>query len=113
MQETYRKAGIKEVARVIRRLMKQKGHILTPPEAAELANATVDFADAYCGRGAAYAGKGDFEKAIADCTEAIRLDPAFAEAYFNRGLAYAAKHDFNKAIPDMKRAKELDPSLGN
>jgi tetratricopeptide (TPR) repeat protein len=29
----------------------------------------------------------DYEGAIADCTEAIRLEPDFAEAYYNRGLA--------------------------
>ena len=31
------------------------------------------------------------DKAIADYTEAIQLNPQYAEAYFNRGKAYAAK----------------------
>ena len=42
---------------------------------------------AYCNRGVAYANKGDYDKAIADCNEAIRLDPKDAVAYCNRGLS--------------------------
>jgi tetratricopeptide (TPR) repeat protein len=35
----------------------------------------------------AYANMGDFDKAIGDCTEAIRLDSKNAVAYCNRGYA--------------------------
>ena len=40
----------------------------------------------YNNRGEAYRGKGDMDRAIADFTEAIRLDPKYAIAYINRGL---------------------------
>jgi len=53
---------------------------------------------------------GDFDKAIADSTEAIRLDPTLAGAYNNRGLAYAEKGDFDKAVSDYSEAIRLRAS---
>jgi tetratricopeptide (TPR) repeat protein len=58
-------------------------------------------------RGASFFEKGDFDNAIADCTEAIRLDPKDALAYLNRGLAYRSKGDSDKAIADFKEAIRL------
>jgi len=55
--------------------------------------------------------KGDYDRAIADCNEAIRLDPKFAEAYNNRGNAYYAKGNYDRAIADASEAIWLDPSL--
>ena len=40
-------------------------------------------------RGFSHAEKGDHDKAIADFTEAIRLDPKDADAYYYRGFSYA------------------------
>ena len=45
----------------------------------------------YYNRGYAYRKKGDMDRAIADYTEALRLDPKYAIAYNNRGLAYSDK----------------------
>ena len=43
-------------------------------------------------RGLSYASKGDYDRAIGDYTEAIRLDPAWsALLYSNRGSAYEKK----------------------
>ena len=39
--------------------------------------------------------KGDNDKAIADCTEAIEHDPKCAFAYFVRGSAYEQKGDLD------------------
>ena len=44
--------------------------------------------------------KGDTDRAIADFTEAIRLDPKNAIAYVNRGLAYEKLADFARARSD-------------
>ena len=48
-------------------------------------------------RGIAYRDKGDTDRAIADLTEAIRLDPKNAHAYVNRGLVYEKLADFARA----------------
>jgi lipoprotein NlpI len=45
---------------------------------------------AYEYRGNALARKGDYERAIADITKAIEIDPEFSYAYGNRGSAYDA-----------------------
>ncbi|MGO8691612.1 MAG: tetratricopeptide repeat protein, partial [Thermoguttaceae bacterium] len=44
-------------------------------------------ADAYYGRGVAYANQGQYDKEIADCTKAIRLDRKYVAAYYCRGVA--------------------------
>jgi tetratricopeptide (TPR) repeat protein len=55
--------------------------------------------------------KGDFDRAIADHTEALRRNPKAALAYFNRGGAYRRKGDLNQAIADYTKALDvLDPS---
>src|ERR1700730_10781316 len=53
---------------------------------------------AYYNRGIAYKAKGDLDRAIADYSEALRLDPKDAFAYTNRGSAYYAKGDLERAL---------------
>src|SRR5262249_31531335 len=43
-----------------------------------------DSAIAHHQRGLSYRSKGDFDRAIADYSEAIRLDPKYAEVYYLR-----------------------------
>ena len=57
--------------------------------------------------------KNEFDKAIADCNEAIRLDPKNADAFYNRGLALESKKEFDKAIADFNEAIQLDPKNAN
>ena len=71
----------------------------------------IDDAYAYNNRGDAYANKGDYDKAIADYTEAIRLKPDYAYAYYGRGKAYAEKGDLDKAIADYTVAVRLKPDF--
>ena len=66
---------------------------------------------AYNNRGLAYQDLGDFERAIADYGEALRLDPGYALAYNNSGLSYANLGDFDSAIADYGEALRLDPGL--
>jgi tetratricopeptide (TPR) repeat protein len=54
--------------------------------------------------------QGDYDRAIADCTEAIRLDPKYAWAYSSRGHAFAAKGDFRSALADLMAYLRLDPT---
>ena len=51
--------------------------------------------------------KHDYDKAIADFTEAIRHKPKFAEAYFARGIAYQGKNEKTKAEADFAHAEKL------
>ena len=68
-----------------------------------------NLAIAYANRGLAYQAKGDNDRAIADSTEAIRLDRKYAPAYANRGNAYRAKGDNDRAIAEYSEAIRLDP----
>ena len=49
----------------------------------------LDTAAAYLAREDQYSNLKDYDHAIADCSQAIRLKPDYAEAYNNRGLAFA------------------------
>src|SRR5262245_53552970 len=63
----------------------------------------------YHNRGIAYFAKKDYDRAIADYSEAIRLNPS-ANAYGNRGNAHYHKEDYYYAIADYGEAIKLDPS---
>ena len=54
-----------------------------------------------------YLKKGDFDKAIADFSEAIRLNPKLTLAYWGRGSAYQNKGEVAKAEEDFAQAKRL------
>ena len=68
-----------------------------------------DRAIAYGNRGIAFAGKDDFDRAIADYDQAIKLDPNFADAYYNRGIAHDAKDERDRAIADYDAAIRINP----
>ena len=65
--------------------------------------------DAYIRRGNAYNHKGDYDRAIADLEQAVRLDPKDPKAYVIRGFAYVEKGDYDRAIADLEQAVRLDP----
>ena len=68
-----------------------------------------NLAKIYKNRGNAYYDKKDYDRAIADYSEVIRLDPKYALAFYNRGLAYYDKGDLDRAIADSSEAIRLDP----
>jgi outer membrane biosynthesis protein TonB len=53
--------------------------------------------------------KGNFDRAIADATKAIELDPGRVNPYINRSWAYIEKDMLGQAINDCKVALYLDP----
>ncbi|MDR0304925.1 MAG: tetratricopeptide repeat protein [Chitinispirillales bacterium] len=61
-------------------------------------------------RGVEYLNKGDYDRAIADFNEAIRIDPNNAIVRGNRGNAYFMKNDYDRAIADFKEAIKLNPN---
>jgi Tfp pilus assembly protein PilF len=64
----------------------------------------------YISRGMDYYDKKDYDKAIADFTEIIRLWPQHEPAYYCRGLAYYDKKDYDRAIADFDHALQIEPS---
>jgi tetratricopeptide (TPR) repeat protein len=48
--------------------------------------------------------KGNYDKAIADLNEAIRLNPSSFSAYNNRGSVWEEKSEYDKAITDYNEA---------
>ena len=65
--------------------------------------------DAYK-RGITFRYRRDYEMAILEFTEAIRLKPNYAEAYYERGLTYYFTSRYNLAIPDLTQAISINPS---
>ena len=63
----------------------------------------------YARIGLAWLNKGDLDKAMANLTKAIELNPKYAIAYNNRGNAWSDKGEYDKAIADYNRAIELKP----
>ena len=55
-------------------------------------------------------GRGDYDGAIADYSEVIRLNPRDAASYNNRGSAWNAKGEHDKAILDLEASLKLDPN---
>jgi len=53
--------------------------------------------------------RGDIDRAIADFSEAIRLDPAFAGALISRGLALEHKGELEQARADYETVLALTP----
>lgn len=64
----------------------------------------------YVDRGNRYSRNAVYERAIADYTTAIELDPEFPEAFYNRGCSYYEVGRYEDSIADLSRAIELDPS---
>jgi tetratricopeptide (TPR) repeat protein len=56
-----------------------------------------------------YGEKGELDKAIADYTEAIRVDQKLAQAYYGRAHIYCKKGEFDKAIGDYTQAIRFHP----
>ncbi|MFH0821288.1 MAG: tetratricopeptide repeat protein [Pseudomonadota bacterium] len=68
-------------------------------------------AAAFNGRGLAYLGKMDMDKAEKDFTEAIKQSPNFSDAYNNRGEVYRARKKYPEAIKDYEAAIKLEKNF--
>ena len=70
-------------------------------------------ADLYFENGNEHFNMKEYEKAIADYSKAIELDPNDAHAYDNRGVCYSDLKEYEKALADLNTAIELYPNYAN
>jgi Tfp pilus assembly protein PilF len=68
-------------------------------------------AETFYARANAYLQTGELQKAIDDCTQAIRMNPNYAEAHCRRGHAYLKAGDLNKAMADLVETIRLKPDF--
>jgi tetratricopeptide (TPR) repeat protein len=61
-------------------------------------------ATAFDNRGVAYRLKGEYDHALQDYEQAIKLNPGNANAYNNRGIIYRIKGEYARAIADYDEA---------
>jgi tetratricopeptide (TPR) repeat protein len=67
-------------------------------------------AEAFNNRAIGYRLKGEYDRAIQDYSQALKLNAKFAAAYNNRGVAYDRKGEYDRAIADYEQAIKLKPS---
>ena len=65
-------------------------------------------ATAYNNRGNAYAAKTDYDRAIQDFDQSIKLNPGYAKPFNNRGVAYLRKGEPDLAIAAFDEAIKLN-----
>ncbi|TPQ37387.1 peptidase C14, caspase catalytic subunit p20 [Bradyrhizobium guangdongense] len=65
---------------------------------------------AYNQRGTAYHAKGEYDIAIADYDDALKLGPPDGTIHHNRGNSYRLKGDYDKAIADYDASIKISPS---
>jgi len=65
---------------------------------------------AFFHRGNAYVMKRQYDRAIEDYDQAIRLNPNDVKSFFNRGFTYSNKGQFDHAIEDYDQAIRLNPN---
>ncbi len=63
----------------------------------------------YYNQGNAWYEQGNYEQAIANYTEAIRLNPGLFEAYNARGNSWSDHQDLDRAVADYTEAIRLKP----
>lgn len=74
---------------------------------------TSNLATTYFNRGCEYRAKEEYDTAIADFNQALKLDPNMTQAYNNRAVALYDKGEYDTAIADYNAALRLDPKHAN
>jgi len=73
--------------------------------------------DAYLNRGMSKANLGDYQGAISEYDQAIKLKPDYvadyAKAYYNRGLSKHKLEDYQGAISDYNQSIKLNPNYAD
>jgi tetratricopeptide (TPR) repeat protein len=71
---------------------------------------TESLASTFNNRGVAYVDKREYDRAIQDFDQVIKLNPNDTAAFNNRGVAYVDKHEYDRAIQDFDQAIKLNPN---
>jgi len=66
-----------------------------------------DLARAYYSRGVAYRRAGDYDRALADLTDAIKAEPGKVAAVIDRGVMYRVTGNLARAVDDFDNALAL------
>ena len=74
---------------------------------------SVSSSNSYLERGLTAAAREDYNHAIENYTQAIRLNPHNVAAYYNRGLTYYIIGDFSLAIADYEAVLRIEPNHSN
>lgn len=64
-------------------------------------------ADEYIFRGIDFADQGDLQRALADFTAAVEMEPRLDRAYYNRGVTYNKLKQYLEAIQDFNITLDL------
>ena len=64
----------------------------------------------FLSRGVERRAKEDYDAALADFAEAVRVDKKYADAYYNRCAVYNFKKEYDPAIAECSQAIKLGPS---
>lgn len=98
---------LNEAIRMYPQIMDRK-----PRDKAAARLAQIFLAESFYSRGNAYSRKGDYDHAIQDYSEAIRVLPPNDGAISSRGIAYANKGDYDHAIQDFNEVIRINPQDG-
>ena len=104
------RAAVKTIRERRRKRMQQVLEVSNPPVEKPNAAPTQMTAEEFFARGVEKWNKGDYQGAIADYDQAIKLKPDYAEPYNNRGLARSALGDNQGAIADYEESLRLKNS---
>ena len=108
-------------SKIVREINKQWGKGFMPSTLREILNLDLYFyiymtnnvsatAVIYSNIGNDYEFKGDFNKALANYTQALKANPYIAGVYCNRGFAFAERGNLTQAIADYNKALEINPN---
>ena len=66
-------------------------------------------ADAHFQKGVAYANQGDYQEAIEEFNQALKVDSEYVDAYCGIGIANLNQKKYREAIEAFEKAITLDP----